>query len=96
MSYFRSIKNIEESLPAGANSIGSILKIEDDLSSYKVSDIDDTGPNYYGFVDKDGAWYIMKEDTTAGSYRYCKGVSDYPTNWDNRTTLTYDYFDIVS
>ena len=95
MSYFRSIKNIEEPLPSGSNIIGNIQRVEGSLSAYHVSDIDSTGPNYYGFIDKDGAWYIIKEDTTALSYRYCKGTSDYSSNWDNRATLTYDYFDAV-
>jgi uncharacterized protein YggU (UPF0235/DUF167 family) len=71
-------------------------KIPDSLDHYKISDIDDaSNPKYYGFLDKDGNWYILKEDTTAKTYRYTKGATNYSTNWGNRTTLTYDYFDVV-
>lgn len=62
---------------------------------YNISEIDDAAlPSYYGFVDKDGRWYISKEDS-AGSYRYTKGASDFATNWTDRTSLTYNYFDVI-
>jgi hypothetical protein len=49
---------------------------------YEISEIDDTtSPAYYGFVHKTGAWYISREDDS-GSYRYAKGLSDFPTAWD--------------
>lgn len=65
-------------------------------SGYGISEIDDAGTTfYYGFVNKDGAWYILKEDDTAGdlAYRYAKGVSGFSTAWTNRSTQSYDYFD---
>lgn len=61
---------------------------------YKISQIDDSSPAYYGFVDKSGAWFIMKEDST-GAYRYTKGATGFATNWTNRATLTYDLFDVI-
>lgn len=62
---------------------------------YEISEVDDsTTPSYYGFVHKTGAWYITKEDSTGG-YRYAKGASAFSTNWTDRTTLSYDYFDSV-
>lgn len=61
---------------------------------YKISQIDDSSPAYYGFVRKDGAWFIMKEDSS-GNYRYAKGTSSFSTNWTNRASLTYDYFDVI-
>jgi hypothetical protein len=62
---------------------------------YEIAEIDDTDtPAYYGFIHKTGAWYISREDAN-GSYRYTKGMTDFPTNWTDRTTLTYDYFDNV-
>jgi hypothetical protein len=63
--------------------------------AYKISDKDDdASPNYYGFVSKNGAWYILKETVLAGAdtYRYAKGSSDYTTNWTNRASLSYDYY----
>lgn len=62
---------------------------------YRISEIDDSSlPSYYGFVDKDSNWYIAKEDSS-GSYRYVRGASSFSTNWTNRASLTYDYFDSI-
>lgn len=61
---------------------------------YKISEVDDSSPAFYGFVRKDGAWFIMKEDSS-GAYRYTKGASGFSTNWTNRANLTYDYFDAI-
>lgn len=60
---------------------------------YRVSEID-TGDNttYYGFINKEGGWYIMKEDPTTGSFRYVKGEAYFSRNWNKRTKLKYDYF----
>lgn len=65
---------------------------------YNITEIDDSGVDiYYGFVNKDGAWYIQKELST-GAYRYIKGSSDFTnaiTGWPNRTSLSYGYFNDV-
>ncbi len=62
---------------------------------YEITEIDDaSSPAYYGFLKKNGYWYIMKEDST-GAYRYSKGTSSFSTNWTNRASLTYNYFDNV-
>lgn len=62
---------------------------------YKITNIDGAGtPAYYGFVKSTGAWYIMEEGAT-GAYRYAKGSTSFSTNWTNRATLTYDYFNTV-
>lgn len=62
---------------------------------YTITEVDDSGStSYYGFVHKNGAWYITKEDAT-GSYRYAKGASLFSTNWTGRALLIYDYFDNV-
>ncbi len=68
--------------------------ITDNLSQYKVNDLDDvSNPRYYGYVEKGGAWYILKEDISAKTYRYTKGTSGYTTAWANRASQTYDYYD---
>jgi hypothetical protein len=75
----------------------SLANWQDKLSKYHAADLDDdASPNYYGFVDSDGHWYILKEDTTAKSYRYSAGANTYATNWTNRLTLNYDYLFNVS
>lgn len=61
---------------------------------YNITDLDDSSPAYYGFVNKSGNWFVMKEDSS-GAYRYAKGTSGYSSNWTNRASLGYDYFDNV-
>ena len=62
---------------------------------YTITEVDDAGTtSYYGFLHKNGAWYITKEDSS-GSYRYAKGASLFATNWTGRALLSYDYFDNV-
>lgn len=61
---------------------------------YNITEVDDSTPTYIGYVNKDGAWYILKEDSS-GAYRYTKGTSSFSTNWTNRASLTYDYFSAV-
>lgn len=62
---------------------------------YRINQLDDSIVTYYGLTNKDGAWFIMQEDTDTGAFRYAKGSSNFATNWDNRGTLTYDYYDNV-
>lgn len=62
---------------------------------YIISEIDDNVITFYGFTNKDGAWYVMKEDPDTGSFRYNRGDSNFPGSWDNRENLKYDYFSNV-
>ena len=73
--------------------IDPAIKVPTD--GYKITQIDDSAPAYYGFVERSGKWFIMKEDSTSGAYRYTKGTSSFATNWTNRASLTYDYFNII-
>lgn len=63
---------------------------------YRISEIDNGQVGYYGFTTKGGGWIIMKEDTNSGSFRYTKGASNFPFNWNNRANLRYDYFHDLS
>jgi hypothetical protein len=66
---------------------------QDVLAKYQPADEDISGdPEYYGFTDKDGNWYIQQISPSNGTYRYAKGSTNYITNWTNRTSLSYDYF----
>lgn len=69
--------------------------IKTPTDGYKISEVDDaSSPAYYGFVDKTGAWFIMKEESS-GAYRYSKGSSNFSTNWTGRALLSYGYFDSI-
>ena len=67
-----------------------------DLDKYALSDLAYDAPNtYYGHVDRDGGWYIMRasgDGVTVGEYRYKRGDSGYVGFWANRAVLPYDYF----
>lgn len=88
-------------LAKAIDKIGSTYSLRvtsSDLAGYTLSDKDDdASPNYYGYLAKDGSWYIMKETVVAGAdtYRFIKGASGYTTNWTNRASLSYDYFNTV-
>jgi len=61
---------------------------------YRISEVDNGVVTYYGFV-KSGGWFIMREDTENGSFRYTKGDDNFPKNWSNRENLNYDYYDNI-
>jgi len=50
-------------------------------------------PKYYGFLDKDGNWYIMRETTATGVFEYFYSTSVTPftgaSGWSNRALITY-------
>lgn len=59
---------------------------------YQISEIDQTENTFYGFINKDGGWYIMKLDQDSGAIRYIRGESDFPRNWNKRAHFNYDYY----
>lgn len=68
--------------------------VKQPTDGYRITEIDDSTTAYYGFVDKTGAWFIQREESS-GAYRYSKGTTSFSTNWTNRASLTYDYFDTI-
>lgn len=67
------------------------------LEEYALTNIDDNAfPYYYGFINADGQWYIMKQSAD-GSIKYAVSFisprGQYSNNWDNRANLTYNYWD---
>lgn len=61
-------------------------------NGYKISEISEGPITYYGYINQDGAWIIMRQDTNENSFRYQKGSSNFPASWQNRENLKYDYF----
>ena len=68
---------------------------------YKVSDqaekAGDANVVYFGFLNRRGEWFIMRQTVagTATDYRYVKGDSAYTTAWAARESQTYDYFNVI-
>ncbi len=64
--------------------------IKSPTDGYAIANTDTSStPYYYGFINKDGAWYIVKE-VGDGSFLYAKGGSSY--NWSNRASESYASF----
>jgi len=68
---------------------------------YKVSDqtekSGDSNVIYFGFLNRRGEWFIMRQ-TVSGvttDYRFVKGDSAYTTAWNARESQTYDYFNTI-
>ncbi len=88
------IWNRDGTVAMAINADGSLnVSNKESLSNYKISDIADGTTAYFGFVDKDGNWYILK--LTETDARYCKGASGYTTAWTNRASQSYDYYNNV-
>ncbi|OGM69191.1 hypothetical protein A2975_02430 [Candidatus Woesebacteria bacterium RIFCSPLOWO2_01_FULL_44_14] len=93
------------------DSTGTLINpaIKHPTDGYKINQIDDTSSatySYFGFVNKDGAWFIMRETASGvdvGQYRYTKGTDTpgFSDGWDNKVDPTvggypaYNYFDVI-
>lgn len=70
------------------------VKTTDLLGGYALSGSDDSN-QIYGYVNKDGNWYIQKYNSSDLTYVYARGSSDFLTNWAARTSLSYVLFNEV-
>ena len=73
--------------------------MEFDLTQFVLSDTDIIGfPAYYGYLDSDGRWYIQRVNAD-GSRRYTLSLitpsGTYSNNWNNRSNLSYTYWDAL-
>ena len=78
------------------NTSGNVINPAENspTDGYNISQIDDSIPSYFGFVNKDGGWFIMREGEDS-AFRYVKGDGNFTVNWSNRAKLNYSYFDKV-
>lgn len=69
------------------------------IYGYEASDQDDPSDalHYYGFINSDGRWYIMQQQTTGTvtTYRYFAGSTGYVAAWAGRGAIVYDYFNNI-
>lgn len=76
---------------------GQVIYQESDMNptnQYSIADLDTGGATqYFGYIDKDGKWYIMQ--LTGTQARYFAGTVDYAANWANRAALAYQHFNLI-
>lgn len=61
-----------------------------DLDCYRAQDISESGDKQYvGFVNPDGAWYIIENDITGNKMRYVFGLEGYARAFKNASTYEY-------
>lgn len=53
---------------------------------YRLAELDDAVPSYYGFINKDSEWFIMREEAS-GTYKYKVGTTGFTTAWSGRATI---------
>jgi len=49
--------------------------------------LDESGYNYYAYINAQGEWVIMRENTAQTEYRYAQGGKNFV--WANRATYGY-------
>ena len=88
--------NEKASEPDGTKRNIRIQSALNPIEGYHTSDTDinPQSTSFYGFLDKDGKWYIMKaiESGTETNWTYESGDSGYATAWTGRAALTYQRF----
>lgn len=63
---------------------------------FQLSDMDDSSdPKYFGYISSTGAYIIIQETTSAGTYRYAGALSGYTTAWTGRAALSYGYYNAL-
>jgi hypothetical protein len=73
------------------------------VAGYTASDQDtaDGVTTYFGFLDKEGSWYIQQQVTSGVdpaaniTWRYARGDGAYASAWAGRGGLTYALFNEV-
>ena len=82
-----------------ADGLKRVLRVSNPLNpieGYQTSDMDMNpgSTSYYGFQNKEGAYYIMRAIVSGAvtNYTYSKGSSGYDAAWTARTTQTYNRF----
>lgn len=82
---------------------GRLLILNNELSKFASSDVDNFSlsatTQFFGFVDKDENWYILRREYTNNrkviENRYFKGEGSYEAAFTGRAGHAYDhYFDI--
>ena len=74
-----------------------VTNVANQFEGYQVVDTDSNpgAVSYYGYLDADGAWIIMKQTDsgTVSAYTFATGSSGY--DFSNRASETYQAFDVA-
>ena len=69
-----------------------IIKQDDIFSLYKPADIEEVGSNeYYGYLAKDGKWFIMRVSSSDSGKKYRYATSNKQYDFKNKEKLSYKY-----
>jgi len=69
---------------------------DEQFDRYSLSGNDDAGEiKYRGYLSISAAWYIIEEHGTNKTFKYAKGTKDFGTNWTNRASLDYRFYNEV-
>jgi hypothetical protein len=68
---------------------------------YALNDFENGATLYLGKVKSDGTWLLQKYDQAIGSMRYANesnnaSVTTYASAWSNKSTLTYNEFQVLT
>lgn len=61
---------------------------------YRIAELDDGTPSYYGFIDKEGNWFIMRDNN--GTYKYITGSTGFSSAWTGKGAepeINWKYYD---
>lgn len=68
----------------------SLSSTSSPTAGYAISNIEETATyKYFGFENKNGAWYIMRKTLATNVFEYAAGASAYSTAWTNKASQTY-------
>lgn len=71
-----------------------IIETGKPTDAYAISNTEDaTTYKYFGFENKDGAWYILRKTVATKIFLYKYGSSNYATGWTNRASHTYSSYE---
>lgn len=86
-------RRVDSLLFGGRSQNGQTIQEANPMEGFKISEVADDGIiSFYGFVNQESGWLIMRQDNDISSFRYAKGDSNFTSNWANRENLKYDYY----
>lgn len=87
--------NLDFDVEVEKNSDASNRQVIAVMDRFYPANADESGdPAYYGYIARDGSWYIQKI-ISESEYLYVFGSSDYTGAWSDRDLLTYQLYNLA-